>query len=40
MKMIKVKDETHRQIKVQAAEKGMTMSEYIQYLADKERRMI
>jgi len=36
--MIKVKDETHKQIKVQAAEKGMTMSEYMQFLADKDKR--
>ena len=38
MKMIKVTDETHKQIKVQAAEKGLTMGDYIKFLADKDKK--
>lgn len=33
-KMLKVEDETHRQIKTQASAKGLTISEYVKYLAD------
>lgn len=33
-KMLKVEEKTHRQIKTQASAKGMTISEYVQYLAD------
>ncbi len=36
MKMLQVEDETHKQIKIQALAKGMSIKEYIQYLADKE----
>lgn len=33
-KMLKVEERTHRQIKTQASAKGMTISEYVQYIAD------
>ena len=37
MKMLQVKDSTHKQIKTQALNKNMTIIEYIQYLADKDK---
>ena len=37
MKVIKVEDDTHKQVKVQSAAKGMTMRAYIQYLVDKDK---
>ena len=36
VKFIKIFPETHRKLKVQAAQKGMTLKEYVKYLADKE----
>lgn len=38
MKMLQVKKETHQQIKEQAVKKGMSIKQYIQYLADKDKR--
>ena len=37
MKLIKVSDDTHKQIKTQAAAKGMTMIDYMKYLADMDK---
>lgn len=36
-KIIKVDDETHKQVKTQASKKGLSIKEYIQYLADKDK---
>lgn len=36
MKMLKVSEETHKLIKTQAASHGMTIQEYIKYLAKKD----
>lgn len=33
-KMLKVEEKTHTQIKTQASAMGMTIIEYVQYLAD------
>ena len=38
MAILKVSEETHRQIKTQASAKGMTIKEYVQYLADKDKK--
>ena len=38
MKILKVTDDTHKQVKTQAAAKGLTMIEYIQYLADLDKK--
>ena len=38
MKMLMVADATHKQVKTQAAAKGMSIVEYVQYLADKESK--
>ena len=36
MKMLKVYKETHKLIKTQAASRGMTIQEYVKYLAEKD----
>ena len=36
MKMLKVSNETHKLIKVNAASLGMTIQEYVKYLAEKD----
>jgi hypothetical protein len=36
MKMLQVENDTHKQIKEQAVKKGMSIKEYVQYLADKD----
>jgi len=38
MKMLQVEDETHKQIKKQALDKNMSIREYVQYLADKDKQ--
>ena len=38
MAILKVSDDTHRQIKTQAAAKGMTIKDYVQYLADMDKK--
>lgn len=38
MKMLQVEDETHKQIKAQALKADMSIKEYVQYLADKDKR--
>ena len=37
MKMLKVSTETHKLIKIQAALRGITIQEYIKYLAEKDK---
>ena len=37
MKILQVEDKTHFQIKAQASAKGMSIKDYIQYLADKDK---
>ena len=37
MKMLKVSIETHKLIKIQAALRGMSIKEYIRYLAEKDQ---
>lgn len=37
LKMLNVGEETHKQIKTQAAKAGMSIKDYIQYLADKDK---
>lgn len=37
MKMLKVSTETHKLIKIQAAFRGITIQEYIKYLAEKDK---
>ena len=37
MKMLQVDDKTHEQIKMQALKAGMSIKEYVQYLADKDK---
>jgi len=37
MKMLQVEDNTHEQIKSQALENKMSIKEYVQYLADKDK---
>lgn len=36
MKMLQVDNKTHEQIKIQALLRGMSIKEYVQYLADKD----
>ena len=36
MKMLKVSKETHKLIKTQAVSRGMTIQEYVKYLAEKD----
>ena len=36
MKMLKVSKETHKLIKTQAALRGMTIQDYVKYLAEKD----
>ncbi len=38
MKMLQVNDKTHKQIKSQALENDMSIKEYIQHLADKDKK--
>ena len=38
MKIIKVEDSTHKQIKKQALEKDMSNKDYMQYMADKVKK--
>ena len=37
MKMLQVEDDTHKQIKLQALKSTMSIKEYVQYLADKDK---
>lgn len=37
MKMLKVSIETHKLIKIQAVLRGMTIQEYVRYLAEKDQ---
>lgn len=37
-KIIKVEDETHLQIKIQASQAGMSIKDYLQFLADKDKQ--
>jgi len=37
MKMLQVEEETHIQIKLQALKAGMSIKEYVQFLADKDK---
>ena len=37
MKIIKVEDYTHLQIKIQAAKAGKSIKDYLQYLADTDK---
>lgn len=36
MKMLKVSKETHKLIKTQAASRGMTIQDYVKYIAEKD----
>ena len=38
MKIIKVEDSTHKQIKKQALENDMSIKDYMQYMADKVKK--
>jgi len=33
-----VNEDTHKQIKLQALQNGMSIKEYVQYLADKDKK--
>ena len=37
MKMLKVSEETHKLIKTQAASRGMTIQEYLRYIAEEKK---
>jgi len=37
MKMLQVEDSTHDQVKLQALKNKMSIKEYVQYLADKDK---
>lgn len=37
MKVLKVKEDLHLQVKAQASAKGMTIQAYVQYLVDKDK---
>ena len=37
MKMLQVESDTHNQIKIQALKAGMSIKDYVQYLADKDK---
>lgn len=36
-KIIQVSSDTHKQVKLQAVQKSISIREYIQYLADKDK---
>ena len=40
MKMIQVEDDTHLQLKVQASKAGMSLKDYMQFLADKGKKWL
>ncbi len=36
-KIIKINEETHRKLKMQASSKGLSIKDYVEYLVDKDK---